>query len=220
MFPPSALPKGGFHSYLLCDPYPYMRRALVFIIFILLSIRDFAQSNIAFNTISVIYGISSAKTATTGIYSNYSFVIRGGERYGASYSMNFNKWLSVDLSALYIQDKAQITALNSGSLYAVDAKTNMLSVQGSARFNFLKYLFIDGGIGVDEQVNSYTRTGDQTGVAAEAGFGAKVNFGQIHLFLNPFVHAKGVIDIYWGSHKSSNDELIEHGMKFGVGYNF
>jgi hypothetical protein len=52
---------------------------------------------------------------------------------------------------------------------------------------------------------------DQSGVGIVIGIGGKYNFGPVSIFANPFFcrHALG-----------AQNNLVETGIKFGLGYNF
>jgi hypothetical protein len=94
----------------------------------------------------------------------------------------------------------------------------MLSMPVYAKFTFFKYLFLDAGISADSQINYQgSATFEQSGFGGEAGFGGKYSFGRITLSINPFILDHAVI--YLGK-TNSNNQLVETGLKFGLGYNF
>lgn len=83
----------------------------------------------------------------------------------------------------------------------------------------MKYLFVDGGIAADAELdqNDGNMTWAQEGLAAEAGIGAKLSFNHFTLSVNPYLRTHG--DITLGK-VDSNNELNERGIKFSVGYDF
>jgi hypothetical protein len=188
----------------------------------LLSFRAFSQSK---NNVSLIFGVANATVATTGTipsataeFYTYTYRITSGLRYGATYTRDLTKWLSVETDVLYVQDKAHILGDLNGTQAVYDKPVNFLMGFAVAKVRFLKYLFIDFGVGIDEQTSSnYGMMYDQSGFSAEAGFGAKFNIHRISLSINPFVHTRSVLAI-WKT--DSNNEMTEQGIKFGVGYNF
>ncbi len=94
----------------------------------------------------------------------------------------------------------------------------MLSVPAIGKFTFFKYLYADIGLNIDFQTDytSNSPAPDQSGIGMETGVGAKYSFRKVMLFVNPFWQFHSVIRF----NKGENFNLLDSGVKFGVGYSF
>jgi hypothetical protein len=115
---------------------------------------------------------------------------------------------------LFLNNKIRLDYFRPGiGSVIVDSDLHMISVPLYAKYTFLKYLFLQGGVSLDLQTNysNDSNLDKQSGLGLEFGFGGKVNFGKVSLFLNPFYSNHAI---------NAHNNLMEAGAKFGLGYNF
>jgi hypothetical protein len=87
-----------------------------------------------------------------------------------------------------------------------------------AKFTFFKYLYADGGISVDKEINypgNYLSL-DQSGIGIEVGIGAQYTFSRVTVFVNPYFKNYGVVHF----NSKQDFDLLENGFKFGLKYSF
>jgi hypothetical protein len=176
------------------------------------------------NNFSLVYAITSTSTATTGTHDddehynyNYNYTVTSGPRFGLAYSHYIFKWFAVETDVLYMRNNATLYETYNNTI--LHNTVELVSLQGFVKISFLKYLYVDGGIAADcdPSSNINDKLWDQAGVAAEAGFGAKISLKRITFSINPYVRTHG--DLVFGK-VDSNDKLNERSIKFAVGYDF
>jgi len=175
------------------------------------------------NNFSLVYAVTSTQTATTGTYPddehygyNYNYIVNSGPRFGLGYTRYIFKWFAAEADVLYMRNNA--TSYENYNNTILHNEVNLASVQGFVKISFLKYLFADGGIAADSELNQGNdKMWDQAGLAAEAGIGGKLNLKHITLSVNPYTRVHS--DIVYGK-VPSNNKLTEQGIKFALGYDF
>jgi hypothetical protein len=186
-----------------------MKFKIIFSALILFSFQAFSQSK---NNISLVYGIAANSVDIHGVKGDYGYNNESGYQFGLSYTRNLNKSFSVETGLLFSESKIQLTTIGpAGSTY--NQSLDMLTVPVYAQYTFLKYLYAQGGFMFDHETN-YTSDHnlvDQSGVGIEIGFGGKYSFGPVSVFVNPFLCRHAI---------NANNNLLEAGTRFGLGYNF
>ncbi|MEN8119198.1 MAG: hypothetical protein ABFS35_02580 [Bacteroidota bacterium] len=96
------------------------------------------------------------------------------------------------------------------------ASLSLINIPVTARLNFLKYLFINGGFLFDIDISNSSPVDSQTGIGAIAGLGINYdfNFG-VSLFANPYLKANALLPF---SFENYPQRLMESGFRFGVMY--
>ncbi|HEY9001690.1 MAG TPA: outer membrane beta-barrel protein [Mucilaginibacter sp.] len=184
---------------------------LKLLVFTLLLCSSYAFSQTK-NNISVVYGFNANMVDIHGAIGDYGYNDKSGQSYGLSYTRSFNKLFSLETGFLYSTNKVQLTTIGpAGGIY--NGEIHMVSVPVLAKWTFLKYLYGQCGVIFDKETN-YTANDivdDQSGVGIEIGLGGKYNLGPVSVFVNP----------YYANHRFYNsNNLMEAGIKFGLGYNF
>ena len=196
-----------------------MKTCLITVVFILLSVKLFAQFK---GEVTAYYGITNTITPTTGT-DTYAYRITGAPIYGATIGgrlFNNLPWFSLETGIFFANNKSQFTQLSNGSnVVNPTGEVEMWIIPFYAKFTFLKYLFVYGGFSFDTQSNELTDgiQQSQSGFGVEAGFGAKYKTGHMLFSIAPFIFNHEVLHV---GNNNSNNELIENGVKFGVGYAF
>jgi hypothetical protein len=186
-----------------------MKFKLILIAFLFLSFQSFSQTK---NNISVIYGFAANSVDIHGAIGDYGYNNKTGQTYGLSYTRDITKIFSIETGLLYSVNKIQLTTIGpAGGIY--NQNLNMLSLPVYGKLTFLKYLYGQFGFSLDHQTNYSADhiVDDQSGVGLELGVGGKCNFGPVSVFVNP----------YYANHRFyGHNNLMEAGVKFGLGYNF
>ncbi|MDO3625056.1 hypothetical protein [Mucilaginibacter sp. BT774] len=186
-----------------------MKLKLLLIALVLFSAYAFSQTK---NNISVVYGFNANSVDIHGAIGDYGYNNKTEQSYGLSYTRTLTKIFSLEAGLMYSTNKVQLTTIGpSGGIY--NGEVHMLSVPLLAKWNFLKYLYGQSGIVIDHETN-YTTGGilnNQSGMGVEIGIGGIYNFSSVSIFANP----------YLTNHRFyGRNNLMEAGMRFGLGYNF
>jgi hypothetical protein len=132
------------------------------------------------------------------------------------------KVVALETGLQYYSDNVQMSSIYPGpnglTNFISNGHAKILSIPLNAKFNFLHYFYGTTGISGDFQTNynSNSVLDKQTGMGFEFGLGAKYNIGNINLFINGYAHYFSLL--HFSSKSDSN--LVEDGLRFGVGYNF
>ncbi|MGZ3767219.1 MAG: hypothetical protein ACXVB0_14110 [Mucilaginibacter sp.] len=198
-----------------------MKFSIILAVFILSGLRAWSQT---YNTISFVYGAAETITPTTGMveyqpYTYYTYTVKSGPRFGLMYEHRFNRSFAIVGDVLFTAQRAQYYYIYGADQPVIRNRVNMISVQALCKYSFLKYLFVDAGLSIDNQtkLTVYDQMRDQTGPGFEAGLGATVTAGHITFAVNPFWRDHFIVTLY---HSNSNNRLTEDGIKFSVGYSF
>jgi hypothetical protein len=130
------------------------------------------------------------------------------------------KWFSVETGVFFTDNKSQFAQLPNGpNVVKPKGDVRMVNIPFYLKFSFLKYLYIYGGFSFDNQTNASSDgiAQSQSGYGGEAGFGVKYKTRHMVFSISPFVFDHAVINLF---NKNSNNDLVEKGVKFGIGYAF
>jgi hypothetical protein len=186
-----------------------MKIKILFLALILISAKAFSQSK---NNISVVYGITANSVDIHNVIGDFGYNDRSGYEVGMNYFYSLSHSFALGTGLVYSENKIQLTTI--GPAAAVYNQTiAMVTVPVYARYSFLKYLYAQGGLVADHQLN-YSRNSDirdQSGVGIELGIGGRYSFGAGSVFVNPFYCLHGI---------NASMNLIDAGVRFGIGYHF
>ncbi len=196
-----------------------MKFNLFLLLFVLFSASVYSQSK---NNISVYYGISNSDVDIRGAIGDYGYKPKDGIGFGLTYTRVFTKIVSVETGLQYCDDNVQMNAIQSfpsGITTVIrNGQAKFLSVPLNAKFTFLKYFYGASGLSADFQTN-YTNSSvldKQSGIGLEIGLGAKYGIGKVNVFVNAYAHELAVFHFS----KDAHSNLLEDGLRFGLGYNF
>jgi len=116
-------------------------------------------------------------------------------------------------------DKVEINSIQPGRDVTSDGDVKLITVPIIGRWTFFNCLFVETGISIDKQTNfsSSSVVSSQSGLGNEFGFGGTYTFRHVSVFVNPYWREFSIINF---SSNSENRNLIDIGVKFGLGYNF
>jgi hypothetical protein len=146
-----------------------------------------------------------------------------GDKYysfGLIYLYRLNKIFDIETGFEYSKYKIIITP-NLPPQYdnsPHSESATLLNIPISVRLNFLKYCFINTGIGFNMDTGNSGSLDSQTGIGANLGLGLKYGFKQgLSVFVNPYLKVNSLISF---SLNDSHQRLSESGIKLGLVYNF
>jgi len=194
-----------------------LKSKILFFAFILFSFSSYSQSK---NTVSAVFGVSGNDVSIHGSIGDFGYKSKSGTLFGFTYSRNFNSSISLETGVLVSDNKTEetfiIPGMGRGNAYGT---VKMITIPVFIKYSFLKYLYLDGGPLIDKQTN-YTNNStlnDQSGIGFELGIGGKYSFNKFTVFINPSLREHDVIAF---AGKGSSFNLLEAGVKLGLGYNF
>ncbi len=193
-----------------------MNFKLLLCAFLFFSVGAYAQTP---NNISVLYGLSSTAVDIHGAIGDFGYTNKTGMSYGATYSRNLTKTFSLETGLIMYDDKTEINSIQPGRTVVSDGDVKLLTVPVIGRWTFFKYFFIETGISFDKQINynSNSVVNNQSGLGNEFGLGAIYYLKHVSVFVNPYWREFSIINF---SSNNENRNLMDVGIKFGMGYNF
>jgi len=175
----------------------------------------------AFSAIGANYVINSAGTALEG---EADYEVKHFITLGVSYIHPVRSWIGIESGVEYsnytITIKPMAIPGTDLNFSKYNKELSLISVPVSARINFLKYFFANGGVLLDLETANSTPIESQTGLGLLFGIGAKYNFNNgFGVFVNGYNKHHALIpfsakmdDYRW--------RLLEFGLRAGVTYNF
>lgn len=197
-------------------PMYVMNLKLILIILFFSTIQVYSQTK---NSISLVYGRSNNDVDIHGAIGDFGYKPQTGILFGLIYTHDFSKRFSLETGLQFSDNKVRLNYIVGGvGEITRDGKVQLITIPIFAKRTFFKYFFIDGGLLLEHQTNYSADpvVNDQSGVGLGLGFGGKYQFDKVTLFVNPFFQVHGLITGTDGSHHN----LLETGLKFGIGYNF
>lgn len=92
----------------------------------------------------------------------------------------------------------------------------VLSIPITFQTNFFKYFFFNAGALIDMDLNNADYVDSQTGIGAQAGFGAQYRFNKgFGVFINPLISMHALIPF---STSNYPERIFESGVRFGISY--
>lgn len=193
-----------------------MKTKLILAVLILLSTQAYSQSK---NSISLYYGVAANDVNTHGAI-DYDYRSKSGSMVGFGYTYNLNNSFALETGLQYSSNNLLLSNNVPGKGNVISpGRAKLITIPVYGKYAFLKYLYVNAGLLVDFDFGADNDTGinAQKGLGAEIGIGGKYNFGQLTVFINPFLLEHRLI----GFNSNGRFNNLENaGVKFGVGYNF
>jgi len=193
-------------------------KTIIIFLFCIISIGSYAQNN----EFKVYYGIAefdfSAKVngVEVSIDGSGNIAVNDLKEMGINYNRKLSNNISIETGLKFINTELIVS---SGVFQPLDSryeKFEMISIPILANYTFLKYLYVNGGIQVDFQTSNNTIE-SQSGIGYLVGIGAKYEFNNFLIFVNPNYQRHTVIAFEEdGDKRRLNGKAIH----FGLGYKF
>jgi hypothetical protein len=118
-----------------------------------------------------------------------SFSGTGFQSFGINYVAGLNRWLESETGIEYSSHRLLMTPPFNPEFdnTPVEAGLSMITVPITLRANFLRYLFVNGGLLLGLDASPESRVDSQTGIGAVLGLGLKYDFRSgASVFFNPY----------------------------------
>ena len=137
---------------------------------------------------------------------------------GINYLHRLNKTFDFETGLEYSRHKIIIDPMDFPFNIAPSHKEqfSLINIPLTFRVNFLKHIFVNGGLNLDIDPTISSPVDSQNGIGAIIGIGLKYDsdFG-ISVFVNPYTKAHSLISF---SADDNHQRLLETGFRFGVMY--
>jgi len=144
-----------------------------------------------------------------------------GEKFftvGLIYLYPLKNKIDIETSIEYSYHKISIMPNVPPGMDDTPASTSMslINIPVTARVNFLRYFFIDGGLFLDIDAGTSEQLNSQTGIGAMMGLGIRYDSDyRISVFVNPYFKAHSLIPFSTNDH---HQRLMESGFRFGLAF--
>lgn len=177
--------------------------------------KNFAQTN---QQISVVYGfLGNELVRDEQLTGGPGFEAQSSSEFGFKYALFVHKKLRLELGLNQINMDVKINPEFMGTpVTARTEKLKMISIPVLIQYDFLNYLFVNGGLLFDFQKknNSFD---SQSGIGMSLGFGAAYKFKQFSIFVNPIYKRHAIVPF---NPERFQQRLNQLGIVAGVGYAF
>jgi len=197
------------------------------VLFMMLSFSLLAQEKIGmkrsigftFSTFGSNDVINSARRSLDGgaSYSGKSYYTLG-----VSYVHPVRSWIDIESGIEYSNHIITVAPMHlPGMEYpAYNKNISLINIPVTARINFLKYFFINGGFMLDLDMGISSPMGSQTGVGTLFGIGTKYSLNNgLGVFVNGYYKFHSLI-----AFSANSDDyrwrLLEGGLRIGITYTF
>jgi hypothetical protein len=192
-----------------------MKKLTCIFCFIFACAASFSQTK---NNISFYYGFASDfKTHNlTGDWQNP----RNSYAIDLSYSHILYKSFSIETGLEYSKHTIETGFDAEPDRPFEYSDLHLLCIPIYLMYTFLKYFFLNSGISLDYDFNrakTYPMD-DQSGIGLGIGIGGEFRVNNINFTVNPLLKCHSVIPFNKNNYTQQN--LVESGIKFGIGYNF
>lgn len=140
-----------------------------------------------------------------------------GDRFytlGINYLYPLNKTFDIETGVEYSNHKIIIKPSPGMDYPPYGAQFSMISIPVTARVNFARYFFVNGGLFLDIDASNPMPVDSQTGLGANMGLGFKYNFKcGVTAFVNPYLKAHSLVPF---SSANYQQHLMESGFRFGL----
>jgi hypothetical protein len=137
---------------------------------------------------------------------------------GICYVYGLNKWLETETCLEYSWHNIIINPNLPPNMDNSPRKANfsLINIPVTLRANFLRYLFLNGGLILDIDASKNFPIDSQTGIGAILGVAIKYdfNFG-VSAFINPYTKVHSLIPF---SFENYHQRLWENGLRIGITY--
>jgi hypothetical protein len=202
-------------------------KTLTFGLFVILSCSLFAQEKpgtkrsigVTFSGIGSNDVINSSGSTFEGgpSYSGKSFYT-----FGLSYVQPLCSWIDFESGIEYSSYTITVKPMSMPDIHYSPYNRNisLINIPITARINFLKYFFINGGLMLDIETGASSPIDNQTGIGTLMGIGAKYNLKNgLGAFVNGYAKFHSLIPL-----SAESDDyrwrLIEAGVRMGITYSF
>ena len=141
---------------------------------------------------------------------------------GISYVHPVRSWIGIESGIEYSRHTVTVEPMSMPDMEypKYDKTISLINIPITARINFLKYFFFNGGVMLDIETGNSSPIHSQTGLGVLYGIGAKYNLSNgIGAFVNGYGKLHSLVPF-----SADNDKhrwkFIEGGLRMGLTYDF
>ena len=132
---------------------------------------------------------------------------------GLIYIYKLNERFDLETGVEYLTSKITITSVIPNSTPTSET-LSLANIPLTLRVKFLKYCFVNGGLGLNINLSKNNSVDDQTGLGYFLGLGLKYDFKLgLSLFVNPYMCDHSLIPF---APKKYHQILSDNGLRFGL----
>ena len=193
-----------------------MTKTFIIICFIFLWLEPFAQTK---NKISILYtSADNGLSIPSGWLGDMGHTGKGAKLYEVKYSRQINRFFSVESGLEYSINKIETDYFPDGIMHYKESSIKMLSIPIYGDLTFWKYFYVNAGPTIDFELHhlSSESTFNQSGLGFGIGIGGRYTLKNFTVSLNPFYQKHLILQSKKGAY---HENLLESGIKLGLGYN-
>ena len=175
-------------------------------------------------------GLTCSAFGTNDVINTAGETLMGGASYlgksyyslGISYVQPLRSWLDLESGIEYSNHTITVQPMSMPGMAYIpyDAKISLINIPVTARINFLKYLFVNGGLLLDLDLSNASPIDNQTGIGALFGLGARYDMvNGWGAFVNGYYKFHSLIPFSAGS-DNYRWRLMEGGLRIGITHRF
>ena len=137
---------------------------------------------------------------------------------GATYVHSIYSWLDIEAGIEYSNYKITVQPMDIPPVVYpdYDGNVSLMTIPITARLNFLKYFFFNGGFLFDIELKNTANMDSQSGVGVICGLGAQYSFDNgFGAFVNGYYKFHSLLP-----YSSGSRSLFEGGLRIGLTYSF
>lgn len=137
---------------------------------------------------------------------------------GVTYLHPIYNWLELETGIEFSKHTITVNPNLPPDMVRNPYKSNfsLINIPLTVRANFLKYLFVNGGLLMDIDVSNNSVIDSQTGIGMQVGCGVKYDFKfGTSLFVNPYYKSHALIPF---SSEDYPQRVLESGIRIGLTY--
>jgi hypothetical protein len=141
--------------------------------------------------------------------------------FGLRYLAKSSKIITLETGVDYSQFRYKLSYVDNPYIKIADIteSVSVISVPVYAHLTFLKYLFVNGGLLLDAEIDRKpTEIDKQTGIGLGFGVGLKYNYKAFNIFINPFMERHGLIGL--SDEQGTRQSIMNPGGRIGIGVSF
>ncbi|MCF2494754.1 MULTISPECIES: hypothetical protein [Dyadobacter] len=197
-----------------------MNKYFLLIVLTILSGQSFGQNA---NAIFVSYSRSKPEPVyNRNVDGGGGYKAIASNTFGIRYFIKSSKIITLETGIDYSSFNFKVDYVGMPNVVIPDIieSLKLISVPVYAHLTFLKYIFVNGGLLLDAQINPKDIAIDrQTGIGLGLGVGLKYDYKHIAIFINPFVERHGLFSLD-NQESGVRQSIMNPGGRIGIGYSF
>ncbi len=189
-------------------------KSIIILILIIASFQCYSQKN---NQFRFYYGFADSKLLTNvGLDGAASYDNKNSYELGFKYLRKISGKLSLETGINIFKSDVEITPSYMGTpVSPITEKLNLITIPVYANYSLGKYFYVNGGPVLDFDIGESTSYDAQTGIGYGLGIGAKYNFDNFFIYINPNFKRHASISFQQNSYRQ---RLTQFGIQIGVGF--